>query len=116
MPAAAPPKKTKHLLSIPVSFGNVSIGDATARISVKVSRERMELADADHYFTDRRLAVAIILGHQDDDPKQKTFDDVDHKVAATADVKGFRTSSDEFSAGLTFGKKDVNVDELSGFA
>lgn len=111
----SPPKK-KNLVSIPVKFTGVGIGVDTVRIGIKVSRERMDLTNADHYFCNRRLQVALILGHETDDPKQTTFEDVDHKVVGSADVKGFRVTTEVFSAGLTFGKNDMDVEELSGFA
>lgn len=97
-------------------FAGVSIGDATARIGVTVSRDIISLERADDLFANHRLIGRIILGHADDAPLQGKLFEGDTAIYAAFDAKGFRVSSGTIGLGLTFSRKDVNVSELANFA
>lgn len=102
---------------VPVKFGGVSIGEKTARIGISVSREYLNLEQADKLFTDRRLNGAVVLGHSDDAEGQiKLWDDSDHQLQTSFDIKGFRVGSEHFSAGLTMALKEINIVELARFS
>lgn len=107
----------KTIFSGGVSFGGVSIGEKTARIGIRVDRGVMELNQADEYFCDRRLSGKVVLGRFDESTGQrKLVDDVDHEVASTFDVKGFRCSTDFITTGLTFSLNDIDITELARFS
>ena len=106
---------TKNELDLMVEFGGVSIGQETARLGLKVSRDNIELEDADHAFCGRRLTGKIVLGK--DDPDQTTmFESSQKMVEAVFDVKRYGVSSEWVSTGLTFNLKDVDIETLSKFS
>ena len=54
------------IADIPVTFGGVSIGKSTAKLSLKVNRDKISLELADELFCERRLTGKIQLGGHDD--------------------------------------------------
>jgi hypothetical protein len=109
--------KTATEFNSAVTFGGVSIGDATARISVHIDRKNIALKTADQLFCERRLIGKVVLGLHDEGTTQgKLIDDVDHEVAGAFDVKGFRCSADYISLGATFSLKEIDIAELARFS
>lgn len=105
----------KKKFKLAVEFGGVSIGDKTARIGIKVSREGITLEAADEAFCDRRLTGKLVLG-KGDDAQGKIVDDLEHECAGSFDIKGYRVSSTSITAALTFSKKEIKLDEVALFA
>lgn len=107
-------KNSKHALDIPVQFGGVSLGDATARLGLKIDRSVCNITTADDTFCGHRLSGRVILGGSDDTAGQgRLVDDLDHHVDAVFDVKRFGANAKEISTSLTFSLKDVDLLELS---
>ena len=79
-------------LDIPVQFGGVSIGESTARLSMKVPRDAIGINDADQAFCERRLTGRIVLGGGSDSPGQTKMFDTDIAVEATFDIHRFGVS------------------------
>lgn len=125
MAASAPAQKKKHgkkkvaaakiVKTIPVNFGTVSLGAGTARLGIKVSRSDLSLDTADELFSGRRLNGTIIL-RSDEDPKQTKFIDSDYSLKGAFDVKGFRTTIESFSCGLTFGIREIDLNDVGHFS
>jgi len=103
-------------LEIPVEFGGVSIGETTARLGLKISRDFLKIQQADEVFCGHRLTGSVVLGGKDDQPGQEKFWDSDHKVDATFDVKRIGLSADQISTGLTFSLADIDIGELAKFS
>lgn len=128
MVAAAKEKKPKKqklepvtgplaVLDKPVSFGGVSLGKGTGRISIKIDRGFIGLDEAEDMFCQRRLTGKVVLGHVGDaEGQQKIADDLDHEVNGAFDAKGYRTNGEMISTSLTFSLKEVDVNELSLFS
>lgn len=108
----------KAVLNVPVSFLGVSIGATTARLGIKIARDDLELTEADFALCGHRLTGSVTVQPSGEHPDQKEAFDTGKKlvIQGTFDVKRFGVSPDDFSAGLTFGKRDVDISELSGFA
>ena len=102
-------KKEASLLDLPCSFGNVSFGKKTARVSVTVDREELKLAVADKNLCDRRLMLTIHADGNGDQEGQGRLqgmeDDLD--ITGSADVKGFGVHSTTISFGLTFNSVEM---------
>ena len=110
-------KKSKRKVEMPVGFGGVSIGKSTARLSIGVDRSNLSLETADELFCNRRLTCRITLDRKGEGDGQKAmFDDANHRIDAIADSKGFRTTTEAFSAGLTFSLNDIDIAELAKFS
>jgi hypothetical protein len=110
-------KTTTPCLDIPVSFGGVSIGDQTARIGVKISRECLNIDAADEALCGKRLVGKVVLGHNGDSAGQgKLFDGADHEISGAFDVKRFSVGPKEITAGLTFSLGSIDLSELGHFA
>lgn len=110
-------EKEQLLLDIPVVYGGVSIGDKTARLGIRIDRGDMDIAKADELLVDRRLSGRVVLGHSDESAEQtRLFEDVDHQVSGSCDVKGFRVGSTAFATALTFSLKDIEISELAKFS
>lgn len=100
-----------------VNFKSVSIQKTTARVGIKFTRGTMTLEECADFFCNRRLIGVIVLARSEDAPGQKTLvDDLEHSVDGAFDVKGFRTTKDDYSASLTFSLADISVEELAKFA
>lgn len=104
------------VLNVPVDFGGVSIGHATARLGVKISRDVLNIMAADEIFCGHRLTGKVILGNRDDAEGQTTFVETDYQVDAVFDVKRIGVNSDSISTGLTFSLNDIDVAELAQFS
>ncbi len=110
-------KSTVSLLDAPVQFGGVSIGDQTARLGVRISRQCIKLEHADEYFSGRRLSIQVALGGGEDSPGQMLLlDDMDFVIASVCDVKRYGVTSDTISTGLTFSLKDTEIETLARFS
>ena len=110
-------KPADDVIKLFVKFGNVNLGEHTARLGVTVTRNQLTLSRADKTFCNRRLDVTIALGAHDEAAEQtKLIEDADYEITGSADVKGVKVSEDEYKIGLTFSKKDVSVEDLSRFA
>jgi len=100
-----------------VSFGNVSIGDGTARLGIKLDREQVELETAEELFCGRRLTGQVVVVANGEDPDQRhLFDGNKPEIEATFDVKRFSMGPKDITTGLTFSIGDVDVETLSHFA
>ena len=104
----------ESVLDIPVEFGGVSIGEATARLGIRFDRNVCNINAADDVFCGHRLSGRVILGRNGDQPGQQTLvEDLDHYVDAVFDVKRISVSPQKISTGLTFSLNDVAIQELA---
>ncbi len=106
----------KIILDIPVQYGGISIGQNTARISMKVSREALNIVAADEVFCDRRLTGLLQLGGADDSQGQTSFIDPDVELTGAFDVHRFSASTQWYSTGATFSLKEVVLMDLARFS
>ena len=102
-----------------VKLGGLSIGETTARMSFGFSREELDIQDADELFSGSRCNVKI---EQKEDAAQTTIK-VNGKsvkaidpIDAVCDIKGFRTTAEHYSAGMTFLMSEVGVEKLARFS
>lgn len=110
-------KRNANVLKVGVEFGGVSIGENTARLGVRISRERLNLVAADEVFTNHRLTGSVALGDHDDANGQTTmFEDQNHVIEATFDTKRLGVTATELATGLTFSLSDIDVAELAKFS
>lgn len=117
MSKTATKPKAKTVLDVPVAFGNVSIGDGTARLTMTIDRASMNIDAADEALCGRRLTGTVWLTQDGEDKGQQMLgDDMRRSVDGVFDVKGFRVTPKAISTGLTFSLRDVDVEELSHFA
>lgn len=103
-------------LDIPVEFGGVSIGDSTTRIGIRIDRENCNLETADGIFCGHRLTGRVELGNGGDSPGQTRFVDETEVLEGVFDCKRIGFDSAHLSTGLTFNKKDIDMDLISRFA
>lgn len=105
------------VLNIECQFQGVSIGDETARLGLKISRDHITLEECDMFFDGHRLAGSIQLSPRDDHPKLAGMDDSGPlSVETVFDCKRFSCSAKDISCGFTFALDSVDVRELSQFA
>lgn len=104
------------VLELPVSFGNVSIGEKAARIGVSVDRSRLKIGSADKNLCGHRLTCNIAAVPAGDDPEQARLFDDSRKLEGVADVKGFAVTTKAVTFGLTFNIEDIDLDTLCHFA
>ncbi len=105
------------LVDVPVRFGNVSIGDGSASVSVSIDRDDMNPAAADNLLCARRLTAVIAVGGDSDDADQQLlFDDMRHKIETVFEVKGYSVKAKEVRATFNMLLKDVKITILGKFA
>lgn len=101
-----------------VEYGNVSIGEDTASIGIRIPRKIMNIMAADGMFCGRRLLGSIVVHAGDEDPDQKHLGDV--RVAETIrgsfDVKRFGVSPKYITARLAFAISEIEVGDLAKFS
>jgi hypothetical protein len=107
----------ESVLELPVDFSQVSIGDGTARVGVKVSRDKLKIRVADKQVCGRRLIGQIRVCPKDEDSKQtQMFDDKHHQLSGAFDVKSITITPKALSFGLTFALEGLEISELAHFA
>lgn len=111
-----PEPEADYMLVIPVTYGDVGIGDETARIGVSVERKWLPLGKADQHLTNKRLIGAITAVPGSDNPDQQQLISDEAIVRAAFDVKGFRVTRKFITFGVTFALASVDVELLSHFA
>jgi ribosome modulation factor len=106
-------------LDLDVEFGGVSIGDATARLGVRIERGVLDLELADECFGGKQMQCKVTLEKRDDAGQQRLpgmEDAVPLTIESSPTCKQFSTNAKRFSAGLTFALSAIDVAELSQFA
>ncbi len=105
-------------MSLPVQFGDVSIGQGVAAIGVTIQRQSLSIGDADEKLCCKRLNGRIIICPGQDDETQTYINEakVKHRVNGAFDVRGFRVTPKTFTTRLSFSIESINVEELSHFA
>jgi ribosome modulation factor len=104
---------------IPVEFGNISIGELTCRLGVKIVREELELDEADRIFCGRQIQGKVSLAPRGDGDQKRLPSMEDNRplfIEGMFETKQIGVRPDEYSIGLTFNKKAIDVSELSQFA
>ncbi len=113
-------KPADDTLTMTVAYGDVSIGEKTCRISVKVDRNTISITKADKTLCDKRLTGAIVRkpdGEAEDQGRLDGMEDVGiARMAGIFDVKGFSVSAKHIGFGMTFAIKSVDVGQLAKFA
>lgn len=103
------------LMDVPVSFGDVSIGDGTASIGVSIDRSAVNVETAEQFFCGRRLSGRILVFPSGDDPTQKYIPDTGvgrHEIESVFDCKRFGVSPKKLSTKLSFSLDGIALDEL----
>lgn len=117
-----PPGRRKQwgVLDVPVAFGNVSFGDGTARIAVRVDREVLNDLDvADTALGGTRVKGRIVLGRADDARGQgRLAYDEETAIEATFDSKGFNVNAKRIGFGLTVNLQEIKdrIETFAGFS
>jgi hypothetical protein len=104
----------KKTYKLGVDFGGVSFGKTTARISVKMTRDEIDLADADGLLCGARLSInAMATGDTKGEP---LLPDVMPKLSGVADCKALNLTIDHIGFGLTFARVDLDQAGMIGMA
>jgi hypothetical protein len=105
-------------LTLPVGYGNVTIGTETARLGITISRSNLDAATADRNLCGRRLTgkiIAVPKGHRGDERPLPGFDDT-REIEGVFDVKSIGLTTKVIRAGLTFSLDKLDVPTLAAFA
>ena len=105
-------KKSVGLLDAAVDFSTVSIGDETASIGVRISRDTLDVDEALHLLCGKRLDVRLVAGDESAGQEQL----FENALTGSADVKRIGIDPKRFSARLTFAVQSVDVPHLGGLA
>ena len=109
----------KKRFSESVEFGGLSLGDETARLSVKIHRGWLELEDADAILAGSRCEAKIEIAPDGEQGTLKiggkSIKEVE-PLEAVVDVKRFGVSREDFTTGLTFQVSEIDVSKLARFA
>lgn len=109
-------KSTTDVLELPVEFGNISIGSETAKLSVKINKERLNINAAEELLCGRRLSGSVQLGGADDSNGQSKLFEVDVTVDGTFDIHRFGVGPKEYTSGLTFKIAEIEIGDLAQFS
>lgn len=101
------------VIKTPVEFGGVSFGKQTARIGVKILRDKFGIADAETFLCGSRLKVKIAANPRDELPGQNHLFDASETLEAEVDCKHYSAKPDDFSAAFTFNKSSVSAEALT---
>jgi hypothetical protein len=110
--------KKRSILEVAVAFGGVSIGEKTARVSMKIARGEsgLDIVAAEDLFCGRRLTGRIQLGGKTDTPGQTKFIETDVVVDGTFDIHRFGVTPEAFTTGATFSLKEIDIGDLAQFS
>ncbi len=110
-------KPEADVLTIPVAYGDVGVGDQIARLTVHIDRKRLTLAQADK-LCGKRLVVRITCTAGNDNPDQPALPDAEAEttMAGACDVKRFGFGPKSISTSLSFSIASIDLPTLCGFA
>ena len=113
-------KKTASpaLMTIPVAFGDVGVGDQIARLGVSIDRKRLNLAQADK-LCGKRLIGTITAVAGNDNPEQEGLpgmEDAATSLEAAFDVKRVSFGPKSMSTSLSFAISSIDLPTLCAFA
>jgi hypothetical protein len=113
-------KKTASpaLMTIPVAFGDVGVGDQIARLGVSIDRKRLTLAQADK-LCGKRLVGSITAVAGNDNPEQEGLpgmEDAGTTLDAAFDVKRIGFGPKSMSTSLSFAISSIALPVLCAFA
>lgn len=104
------------IADVPVQFGGVSIGESTARLSMKIRRSALDLTAADELFCARRLSGKMQLGGEDDLPDQGKLFEANLTIAASFDIHRFGVTEEAYTTGATVKLNEVDIADLAKFS
>ena len=106
--------KKKPDLDVQVEFSQLSIGETSARLGMKIDRENIEAHQCEDFLCGARLDVELRIGEkgQSDLPGVPKID----PIKTTVDVKSYGAKIKNFTAGLTFNVTEVDVSLLAHYA
>lgn len=110
--------KTAALLELPVSYGNVNIGDEIARLTIKFTRTALALGKADQTFCGKRLTGRIVARAGDAQGEQDSLPGAedDAELTGSFDVTALSVTRKTISTGLSFSIASIQVETLARFA
>lgn len=100
-------------LRLSAKLTGVSIGETTAAVGFKFSRDLLKVEIADDMLTDARLEVSIGTGDPD---QNEMFPRGADKIKSVGDCHGMSVKKGTISARLTFRDQDVDLTALSRLA
>lgn len=105
-------KKTPEY-TIPVKFGNASIGDEVGSMSISISRQDLSLAKADKILCGRRI-VGEIIARASGNPESNGLPGMesDAKLSGTFDTNSISVKRKKLSCKLSFSLDDATGDEV----
>jgi hypothetical protein len=113
------PPKEPHLPPRKFSgceFGNVSIGDQTASIPVKVDADRFEPEEAHEILCGRRVEATIALEENAERAQKRIESFEPPKIHTVCDIKSYRGTVNDWGFKLTFALQEIDVGTLGQFA
>lgn len=115
---AASENEPEPKLVLPVQFGDVTIGDGVAGITISISRDKLKLDTADEYLCCKRLIGRILILPGGDDEAQTYIlgTKTKHAVKGSFDVRSFRVTPKSLGTRLSFSIESIDIEELSHFA
>jgi hypothetical protein len=107
------------ILDIPVAFGNVNVGDTTARLGCSSGRGTggLTITQADRNLCGKRLKAKILARTSGgSDQGSLPGAEADPEIEAVFDVKSFNVSGKHIGFGLTVQINSINISTLTHFA
>lgn len=117
--ARRPPGKV--LVQFPVKCGNVSIGDKTVSVGVKIDRQFCSLQRMEECLVGRRITGRLRLGAvaASDAPKQQTLenmDDSNYEVVGVFQTSSVSVTDKTLGVTLNLNMKEIEEGALDRFA
>ena len=94
----------KSLFEVAVTFGDVSFGEGTGRVGLKIDRSSLNFTNAEKYFVGKRVRLELVARSGNADAEQPSFAEADNdvKIAGTFDLKSIGLGPKKWSSGATF--------------
>lgn len=104
-------------LTIPVTYGNVNVGDHIASLTVTIDRRQLSLSKADA-LVGKRLVGAITAQAGSSNPDQTPIPGFESETTLEGafDVKRFGFTPKHMTTGLSFSIASIDVSVLCTFA
>lgn len=112
-------KKSDAVLTLPVKYGKVSIGENAASVPITVQLTDLSLNTAYKQLCGKRITGQIMARSGGAQAKQESLPglkNADLEIEGAFDIKSFKFNKKQIGTTISFSLESINIEDLAHFA